>query len=371
MHEDGSAPAPAAAATADGRPLLEAFGLAKRYGEIEAVKPLDLAVRAGDFFAILGPSGCGKTTLLRMIGGFVAPSAGRLVLDGEDVTRLPPERRPTNMVFQGYGLFPHMNVRQNVAYGLTLKRLPRGEIDDRVGALLALMQIDALADRSVDALSGGQQQRVSLARALVMRPRILLLDEPLAALDLKLRYAMQEQLRKVHREIGGTFLFVTHDQGEAMALANRIAVMRDGHIEQEGTSEAIYHRPQTSFVATFIGEANTFAGRREAGRVRLDGGVAFDDPGPDGPVTAVVRPERLRVGRSLAADAVLPARIADVIFLGPHTRYALTLVDGRTVHAHAPAGDEGGSLAPGDAVEVGWTASDQRVLQGAHADGGG
>ena len=216
------------------------LGISKSYGKVEAVKPLDLDVLKGDFLAILGPSGCGKTTLLRMIGGFVEPTTGRILVEGADVTRLPPEARPTNMVFQGYGLFPHMNVRQNIAYGLKLKRLPADKINEQVARMLALVRLESLSERMSSELSGGQQQRVAVARALVMEPPVLLLDEPFAALDLKLRQAMQDELRRIHREVGGTFVFVTHDQTEALALANRIAVMNDGRLEQIGTPEEMY-----------------------------------------------------------------------------------------------------------------------------------
>ena len=209
------------------------------------------------------------------------------------MTALGPEKRPTNMVFQGYGLFPHMNVAQNIGYGLRLQKMPKGEIDARVGETIALVQLADLANRGIDQLSGGQQQRVALARALVMRPKVLLLDEPLAALDLKLRQAMQEELRRIHHEIGGTFVFVTHDQSEALGLANRIAVMRDGRLEQVGTAQEIYASPRTRFVSTFIGEANLLPGRRSNGTVTLAAGPQFAEAGADGEISVVVRPENL------------------------------------------------------------------------------
>ena len=198
------------------------------------------------------------------------------------MTRIGPEQRPTNTVFQGYGLFPHMTVRQNVGYGLRLQKKPKAEIEDRVADALRQSRLTDFADRSVTALSGGQQQRVALARALILRPKVLLLDEPLAALDLKLRHAMQDELRRLHQEFGGTFVFVTHDQGEALSLANRIAVMNAGRIEQEGDAESIYAAPATRFVATFIGDANLLQGERKAGQVTLAAGPAFADAGPDG-----------------------------------------------------------------------------------------
>jgi ABC-type Fe3+/spermidine/putrescine transport system ATPase subunit len=276
-------------AQAAGAPLVRLKGIAKSYGNVAAVKRLDLEIRRGDFLAILGPSGCGKTTLLRIIGGFVAPSTGTVEIDGADMTRLGPEKRPTNTVFQGYGLFPHMSVRQNIAYGLTTAKRPRDEIARRVDEAIGLVRLGEFVERAIDQLSGGQQQRVALARALIMRPRVLLLDEPLAALDLKLRQAMQEELRRIHQEIGGTFVFVTHDQGEALGLANRIAVMDQGVIVQQGGPEEIYAAPKTRFVSTFIGEANVFQGTRTGGTVALAAGANFQASGPDGPVTAVVR----------------------------------------------------------------------------------
>src|SRR5215510_10608573 len=233
------------------RPLVQLRNLAKSYGGVAAVKPLDLDVAYGDFCAILGPSGCGKSTLLRMIAGFVEPTSGQIEIDGIDVTTLGPEQRPTNMVFQGYGLFPHLSVAENVGFGLALKKLPRADIATRVAEALQLVRLEGFGERMIDRLSGGQQQRVALARALIMRPKVLLLDEPLAALDLKLRHQMQEELRRIHREIGGTFIFVTHDQGEAFALANLVAVMNQGWVEQIGSPPDIYLHPKTLFVADF------------------------------------------------------------------------------------------------------------------------
>ena len=238
---------------AAGEVLVRLSGVSMKFGRMTALHPVDLSIQRGDFFALLGPSGCGKTTLLKTIGGFLTPSTGRIEIEGEDVTRLPPEMRRTGMVFQGYGLFPHMSVRQNIAYGLKVARRPKAEIDRRVEAMIALVRLEGMADRLPAALSGGQQQRVALARSLVMEPAVLLLDESLAALDLALRKAMQEELRSLHRSIGGTFVFVTHDQHEAMAMANRIAVMKDGRIVQQGTPQEIYDRPATMFVAEFIG----------------------------------------------------------------------------------------------------------------------
>jgi spermidine/putrescine transport system ATP-binding protein len=346
-------------------PLVRLRGLTKRYGPLAAVTPLDLDIAAGDFLAILGPSGCGKTTLLRMIGGFVAPTAGTIEIGGADVTRLPPDRRPTNMVFQGYGLFPHMSLRQNVAYGLVIAKRPKDEIRRRVDEALALVRLEELADRGIEQLSGGQQQRVALARALIMRPKLLLLDEPLAALDLKLRQAMQEELRRIHREAHGTFVFVTHDQGEALGLANRIAVMEEGRLVQEGDAEEIYARPRTRFVSTFIGEANLLPGRRQGGRVQLPGGASFDDPGPDGEVELVVRPEDVRLGAAVRdGDVRLAGTVEDAVYLGSFVKYRVRLADGPMLTAHSPDRDPSRRFAPTAPVEVGWAPEHQRMVTG-------
>jgi ABC-type Fe3+/spermidine/putrescine transport system ATPase subunit len=325
------------------------------------VKPIDLVVAKGDFLAILGPSGCGKTTLLRMIGGFVQATSGTIEVAGADVTRLPPERRPSNMVFQGYGLFPHMNVRQNVGYGLKLRRLSRDEIAARVENALRLVRLEGLAERGVAELSGGQQQRVAVARALVMEPPVLLLDEPFAALDLKLRQAMQDELKRIHREVGGTFVFVTHDQGEALALANRIAVMNEGRMEQVGTPQEVYNSPASRFVAGFIGEANLLQGERKAGRVTTRAGLQLGHAGPDGPIVVVIRPEAVRVGAALAGgSARIEGRIEDVTFLGTHIRYVLRLASGEAMRAYAATGAQAARI--GETVTAGWEAGAERVL---------
>ena len=333
----------------------------KRYGAVEAVKPLDLAVARGDFLAILGPSGCGKTTLLRMIGGFVAVSGGVIEVDGCDVTALPPERRPTNMVFQGYGLFPHMNVRQNISYGLKLRKLPPQTIRERVDRVLSLVRLTEYAERGAAELSGGQQQRVAVARALVMEPPVLLLDEPFAALDLKLRQAMQDEMKRIHREVGGTFVFVTHDQGEAMALANRVAIMNEGRIEQIGTPQEVYRAPATRFVAGFIGEANLLDGERRGGRITTRSGLEFDGAGSDQRIAVVVRPEAVRIG---AAAAAMPRRIEglveDATFLGTHVRYLLRLSSGEALRAY-----ETGEAMPvpiGTTLQVGWEPAGECVV---------
>ena len=348
-------------------PLVQLTGVTKQFGHTIAVHPLELTIGAGDFLAILGPSGCGKTTLLNLIAGFMLPDSGSIEIDGLDVTRRGPERRPTNMVFQGYGLFPHMNVRQNVAYGLRLRKMPRAEIDQRVKEIIELVDLKGFEDRNVNQLSGGQMQRVALSRALIMRPKVLLLDEPLAALDLKLRKSMQEELRRIHQSIGGTFVFVTHDQEEAMSLANRIAIMQEGQLIQEGTAREIYDRPKTRFVSTFIGEANLFSGYRKDDEVVLDIGLRFSNAGPDGQVDNVVRPESITISHSseyIQNDLmVLRGQIDDIIFLGPYINCRITAAKRMvTVLVSSSSLPEG--MASGSDVFLTWKSEDNTVIDG-------
>jgi spermidine/putrescine transport system ATP-binding protein len=236
-------------------------GVCKKYGPVVAIDGIDLSIRQGEFFSLLGPSGCGKTSLLRIIGGLEDLDSGQLLLDGQEVSGLPAYARNTNMIFQNLALFPHMNVFENVAFGLRRKRVPRPEIQHRVEEALRLVRLEAYARRMTDQLSGGQRQRVAMARALINQPSVLLLDEPLGALDLQLRLQMQEELRRLHRTLGNTFVFVTHDQGEAMVMSDRIAVMDKGHVLQIGTPKEIYESPRTRFVAFFIGHTNLLEGR--------------------------------------------------------------------------------------------------------------
>lgn len=339
--------------------LVRLSGLTKSFSGHVAVQPLDLEIETNDFLAILGPSGCGKTTLLRMIGGFETPTDGRVIIGGKNVTRLGPEKRPTNMVFQGYGLFPHMNVRQNVAYGLRLKRQSlSSEIDAQVAEALRLVHLEAFAERAVTKLSGGQQQRVALARALVMRPAVLLLDEPLAALDLKLRKAMQEELRRLHRIVGGTFVFVTHDQGEALSLANRIAVMEAGEVVQVGGPEDIYRRPATRFVSTFIGEANVIVGERHDGVITLPWGTTFSSEGANGRVSVVVRPEHTIVTN----DGGQRGEVRDVVFLGSFVKLLVRMSEECELEVHLPEQSMATVPHVGQRVDVSWRAEDVRCF---------
>lgn len=343
--------------TSSSSPLLRLSGLSKSFGPVTAVERLDLEVMAGDCCAILGPSGCGKSTLLRMIAGFIEPSTGRVEIEGKDVTRLGPEKRPTNMVFQSYGLFPHLTVAENIGFGLALRKRAREEVALRVKEALSLVRLDTFGDRMIDGLSGGQQQRVALARALIMRPKVLLLDEPLAALDLKLRHQMQEELRRIHQEIGGTFIFVTHDQGEAFALANRVAVMNQGKVEQIGSPAQVYLNPKTLFVADFVGETTLLEGIRRNGRVRLKAGREFDSTGADGAVRVMVRPERV----ALRKDG-LQAEVTDAVFFGASLKVSLRLPSGEILILRSSAPQAADDYKTGTRVTVGWDASDQQVI---------
>jgi spermidine/putrescine transport system ATP-binding protein len=355
--------APEATASA----LVKIRRLTKSFGNAMAVKPLDLDIAPGDFFAILGPSGCGKTTLLRMLGGFVPPTGGTISISGRDVTRLPANKRPTNMVFQGYGLFPNMTVRQNIAYGPRITGVGGDALKQRVDEVTDLVRLGDLRDRNIAQLSGGQQQRVALARALVMRPPVLLLDEPLAALDLKLRQAMQDELRRIHQEIGGTFVFVTHDQNEAMNLANRIAVMIEGSLVQVSSTLDLYRYPNSEFVATFVGDANVLDGNRRDGTIELEGGIRFPHAGRDGPVRVVVRPEDIALAPGQAAQGPdslsISGAILQAVFMGPVIRFQVRLDGtGGTMLVHAPLTPFSLSLMPGERVTMQWSPASLTIL---------
>ncbi|MBA2949389.1 ABC transporter ATP-binding protein [Streptomyces himalayensis] len=292
-------------------------GLSKTYGRTEAVSGVDLEIADGEFFSMLGPSGSGKTTVLRMIAGFEAPTSGTVALAGRDVTRLAPFERDVHTVFQDYALFPHMTVEQNVAYALKVRKVPKAERRDRVREALARVRLDGFGARRPSQLSGGQRQRVALARALVGRPRVLLLDEPLGALDLKLREQMQIELKAIQREVGITFVFVTHDQEEALTMSDRLAVFQQGRIEQTGTPAEIYERPATRFVAGFVGTSNL-----------LEGQAAEQVVGSPG--TYSIRPEKIRVLKeSATADepehSTATGTVAEVVYLGDATRFLVDL----------------------------------------------
>ena len=312
-------------------------------GPVTAVDGVDLDVAEGEFFAMLGPSGSGKTTVLRMIAGFEQPTAGRILLGGEDVSRLAPFQRDVNTVFQDYALFPHMTVADNVGYGLRVRKVPRQDRRTRVERALATVRLAGFGDRRPAQLSGGQRQRIALARALVNRPKVLLLDEPLGALDLRLREEMQVELKAIQREVGITFLFVTHDQGEALTMSDRIAVFDRGRVEQVGTPAEVYERPATAFVAGFVGTSTLLTG--EAARALL---------GTDG--SFVVRPEKVRVGEPGPGDVAATGTLAEVVYAGAETRLHVRLDAGvRMIAALPNAGGPGhGELRPGARLRLAW-----------------
>ncbi len=343
-------------------PALSLMGLEKRYGDMRAVAGISLDVPEGEFLTLLGPSGCGKTTTLGLIAGFFPPSAGEVRLQGRSVTNLPPFRRDIGVVFQDYALFPHMSAAQNVAFGLRMRKVARAETDRRVAEALALVQLGGLGDRRPHELSGGQRQRVALARALVIRPAILLLDEPLSNLDLKLREEMRVEIAELQRRLKITTVFVTHDQGEALVMSDRVAVMNAGLIEQIGAPADIYERPASRFVAEFIGRMNFFSGRiaSEGGRlvVRTALGPMPALPVPPGAaegaaVNIAIRPERARVSLDAAPGNCFaaPGRVDRTLYLGSAREIRLNLEGGARATVEVPnAGGANAGPGPGDAV---------------------
>ncbi|HKO37365.1 MAG TPA: ABC transporter ATP-binding protein [Solirubrobacterales bacterium] len=364
-------------------PSVELCSVTKRFGELAAVDDLSLELGQGEFFTLLGPSGCGKTTTLRMIAGFETPDEGEIRIEGEDVAQLPPHKRPTNTVFQSYALFPHLSVEANVAFGLKRKKVAKGEIAERVGAELERVGLASHAKRKPSQLSGGMQQRVALARALVNLPKVLLLDEPLGALDLKLRKGLQVELKRIQRDVGITFVYVTHDQEEALTMSDRIAVMNRGRIEQVAPPEDVYERPATTFVAGFIGVSNlmpaTVAGD---GRVRLQSGpeIATETAGlsTGEECAAVVRPEKLRVdpvGEGAPASNGSP-RVEGVVesslYLGTATQVVVGLEEGVRMTVLVPNASEAERqrLPGGGArVELSWEPEHMHVVRESPVDG--
>lgn len=352
--------------------------VSKSFGAQRAVDEVSLAVARGESFSLLGPSGCGKTTLLRLIAGFELPERGRILISGQDITRLPPERRPVNTVFQNYALFPHLNVWDNVAFGLRMESCTREETRRSVDHMLELVRLSPHARKLPSQLSGGQRQRVALARALVKRPQVLLLDEPLAALDLKLRQHMLAELSSLHAQVGATFIYVTHDQGEALSLSDRIAVLNEGRIEQIGTPTQVYESPRSAFTAAFIGDTNFLTGTAVSGT--HEGCVHVSVEGLDGAPLAVthqpphelgqtlrlmVRPEKIHLApQSAAANREVNAFsgiIADVAYFGPHTRYRIR-ADAHAITAQIQHGQPGGTFVRGDQVWVSFHPDSARVM---------
>ncbi len=353
----------------------------RAHADVAAVNHIDLQIRQGEFFTLLGPSGCGKTTTLRLIGGFEAPSSGEIYILGEPMSAVPPYRRPVNTVFQNYALFPHLTVAQNVAFGLSVKRVPRNEQEERVREALALVRLPDVGDRKPSQLSGGQQQRVALARALINEPAVLLLDEPLGALDLKLRKQMQIELKHLQQEVGITFVYVTHDQEEALTMSDRIAVMSEGRILQVGDPVCIYERPATRFVASFIGESNFLQGtvvEQVNGRVEVAvaGHVVWacspqdrtsnGSLSPGAAITVAIRPEKLMLLHSGEADAqALSGKVREVVYLGTDTRFVVALPTGESLAARVQNIDRKGlgEFAVGEEVKVTWAPEDAQVLK--------
>jgi ABC-type Fe3+/spermidine/putrescine transport system ATPase subunit len=350
---------------------LQILEVTHRYGNVRALDGVSLEIEEGELVTLLGPSGCGKTTLLRIVAGFIRPSEGRILLHGQDVTRTPPHKRPVNMVFQRPTLFPHLDVYGNVAFGLRVAGLPKPEIESRVGEALSLVRLDGYERRRAHELSGGQMQRIALARALVKRPQVLLLDEPLSALDLKIRLELEEELRRVHRETGATFVYVTHDQREALALSDRVAVFDRGRIEQIAPPSDLYRNPTSVFAARFVGDANVIpvevtAGVGPGATVSVAGrelAIPTLDELPAGPAWLVLRPEAIQVVQSVPAGfGSLDGRIEDVAFRGTGFTYRIS-VDGvaERIKAEVAAGGVG-PVELGTPVVLAWDPASCRLL---------
>lgn len=329
----------AAGEVISGEVIVSLRNVEKRFGDFVALKELDLDVRRGEFLTLLGPSGCGKTTTLRLINGFELPSSGSVRIDDIDVSAVPPFRRNVNTVFQSYALFPHLTVRDNVAYGLTVKRLPRNDIRKRVSTMLERVGLANKAEHYPRQLSGGQMQRVALARALINEPAVLLLDEPLGALDAKLRRSMQIELRRMQRDLKVTAVCVTHDQEEALTMSDRIAVMNAGELVQVGTPSEIFNKPRNDFVADFVGGCNFLHAMSEGGELILDDGVRIAGPPgrPSGPITLAVRPHSIRLATSEREPGGIPAEVRDVAYVGSTRRVLLTGPGGAEIQAELGA----------------------------------
>jgi spermidine/putrescine transport system ATP-binding protein len=374
--------------TEAGLPSVRLEGVTKRFGDFTAVREMDLDIPRGEFFTMLGPSGCGKTTTLRMVAGFEEPSEGRVLLDGEDVTGRPAFRRPTNTVFQSYALFPHRSVEKNVAFGLERQKVDRNEIKRRVAEELERVGLAAEAKRRPAQLSGGQQQRVALARALVNQPAVLLLDEPLGALDLKLRKQLQVELKRIQRDVGITFIYVTHDQEEALTMSDRIAVINRGVVEQVADPETVYERPATTFVAGFIGVSNLMpaevvSANGSGAELKLDAGPTVRTASSGGAsvrerVHAVVRPEKLALSATSVAaasdGASVEGQVQDSLYLGTATQMSVLLPDGTRMTVLVPNADAEARHelpVPGDAARLSWSADNIHVVRDAAADAAG
>jgi spermidine/putrescine transport system ATP-binding protein len=349
-------------------------GITKRFGDFVAVDDLNLDIYEGEFFSLLGPSGCGKTTTLRMIAGFEEPTQGGISVAGEEVQGVPPYRRPVNTVFQSYAIFPHLNVFDNVAFGLRRAKVPKDEVASRVADACEMVQLAGFEKRKPGMLSGGQQQRVALARALVNRPKVLLLDEPLGALDLKLRKEMQLELKSLQEEVGITFVYVTHDQEEALTMSDRIAVMNEGRVQQLAGPTTLYETPANRFVAGFIGQTNVFSGTVEAAdgertTLRTRDGMRVEALAREGAppkegeeAHAAVRPEKVRFGGS--GDNVCAAEVRQVVYLGASTQYIVELDGGGRLVLYQQNAHDAARPSEGDGVSVAWDAQNCLILEG-------
>jgi len=352
--------------------LIDIVGVSKSFGGVKAVDDISLSVHQGEFFSLLGPSGCGKTTLLRILGGLETPGSGRVMIDGQDITDMPAHLRPTNMVFQNYAIFPHLNVEQNVAYGLRQQKLSRDEQIEKVSAALAMVKLEGFEKRGADEMSGGQKQRVALARALIKRPKVLLLDEPLGALDKKLREEMQIELRMLQQQVGITFVFVTHDQEEALTLSDRVAVMGEGRILQMDSPRQIYERPKSREVADFIGQMNLLSGVIESAGDKVTvktptlGAVCVENNDQDvavgDAVTLAIRPENLKL-RSASAPGAVRVTLAASAFWGHTTYYRVVVTGAEGESLDVAQQDYSGSERAGDEAWLGFDPANLLLLK--------
>jgi spermidine/putrescine transport system ATP-binding protein len=359
-------------------PVVELKNVTKRFGDVVAVDDISLEINQGEFFSLLGPSGCGKTTTLRMVAGFIHPTIGEVYIKGEMVNGVPAYKRDTNLVFQQLALFPHMDVYDNIAFGLVVKRqIDKSEIKERVTNVLDLVELSGLEERRIQQLSGGQQQRVAIARALINEPAVLLLDEPLGALDLRLRLQMQIELKALQQRVGTTFIYVTHDQGEAITMSDRIAVINEGKVEQLATSEEIYSKPKTKFVAQFIGDTNLLDGKVAGAEdaavyIECEGARVCANPDPSKPqvegqlVEFAVRPEKITLNdpeEHIDADNVFSARIETATFMGSIIRYDISLDAGPNLLVEVP-NVTGHVLHRGDSTKAAWSKESCVILSG-------
>jgi len=347
---------------------VELKNVTKKFGDVVAVDNVSFKVGKGEFFSLLGPSGCGKTTTLRMIAGFEEPTEGEVYIGGDLMTDAPPFKRPTNLVFQNLALFPHLNVYDNISFGLKIKKLPEDEVQKKVEEVLNLVRLSGYEKRKIKQLSGGEQQRIAIVRALVNEPTVLLLDEPLGPLDLKLREEMVVELKRIHVEVGTTFIYVTHDQGEALTMSDRIAVMKDGRVLQIGTPMEIYERPKSGFTADFIGRSNLFEGSYANGVVEVDGlGRIIVEPEPQvsekGSVLVCTKPEKISIGRKLKGlDNVFDGEVKETYYQGQFTTYRVLLENDSLITVVALSSGVKDIFRSGEKVKIGWNKMDAKLI---------